>query len=157
MTNRDTELVTKGRGTANNQLPEEERVTAAKKIIQKIKQSDSLGSLCTRMERLAGRLIELANKEVDLSAKTDANTRKMPMDLVNSAKELEDVPVPTVTIPIRPDGRYRALVCIQSFEANFDLVGGLNAPKKMSCRGTDGRVRPMLLKGKVRRILFDLF
>lgn len=149
MTNRDTELLARGRGAANHP-PEEERVTAAKNIVQKVMRSEALGSRCARMEQLAGRLIELANKDVAVSSKADAAPcHKLPIELVNSAKDLEDVPVPTVTVPIRPDGAYGRVVGIQSFEPEFCLVGGLNAPKKMSCRGTDGILRPMLLKGKV--------
>ncbi len=28
------------------------------------------------------------------------------------------------------------------------MVGGINAPKKITCIGTDGKPRPQLLKGK---------
>lgn len=28
------------------------------------------------------------------------------------------------------------------------MVGGINAPKKIKCIGTDGKTRPQLLKGK---------
>jgi phosphatidylinositol kinase/protein kinase (PI-3 family) len=39
-------------------------------------------------------------------------------------------------------------VGISSFAPKFALVGGINAPKKIDCLGTDGRWRPQLVKGE---------
>ena len=54
-----------------------------------------------------------------------------------------------MTIPVNSSGRYPDVVGIVRFEANYELVGGINAPKKMIIVGTDGRKRPILLKGKL--------
>lgn len=35
-----------------------------------------------------------------------------------------------------------------SFDKTFHNVGGINAPKRIQCLGTDGRYRPQLVKGK---------
>ena len=37
---------------------------------------------------------------------------------------------------------------IAKFETVYQMVGGINAPKKIKCIGTDGKTRPQLLKGK---------
>ena len=37
---------------------------------------------------------------------------------------------------------------IAHFETEYVMVGGINAPKKISCVGTDGHSRPQLLKGR---------
>lgn len=146
MTNKDREIEEGSR--ASNQTPEEDRVTTAKKIIQKIaKQSDG-GAACKKLEQLHLCLIRLANKEVSAKDRNQ-DALKLPVEL-SSMKNLEDVAVPTVPMAVNSDGIYPAdkLIGVVSFEPNFVLVGGINAPKKMACLGTDGKTRPMLLKGK---------
>ena len=72
----------------------------------------------------------------------------MPSTLAN-LKQCEKIAIPTMTIPVNSSGRYPDVVGIVRFEANYELVGGINAPKKMVIVGTDGRKRPILLKGKL--------
>jgi hypothetical protein len=56
-----------------------------------------------------------------------------------------------VTIPyhrVRRDGKYDSgFVGIQGYEMVYSTVGGITAPKKIKCRGTDGRQWPQLVKG----------
>merc|ERR1719369_1698792 len=49
---------------------------------------------------------------------------------------------------VRPDRDYSGVCGIAKFSSTYSMVGGVNAPKKMSCTGTDGLVRPQLVKGK---------
>ncbi len=37
---------------------------------------------------------------------------------------------------------------MEGFEGSFTLVGGINLPKIIACRGSDGVVRRQLVKGK---------
>lgn len=37
---------------------------------------------------------------------------------------------------------------IDTFSQKFDSVEGINVPKRIKCRGTDGIWRPQLVKGK---------
>ena len=37
---------------------------------------------------------------------------------------------------------------IERFSSTYSMVGGVNAPKKLTCTGTDGKVRLQLVKGK---------
>lgn len=37
---------------------------------------------------------------------------------------------------------------IYEFRDTFSMVGGVNAPKKIACVGTDGKERAQLVKGK---------
>ena len=39
---------------------------------------------------------------------------------------------------------------VHKYSESFSLVGGINAPKKISCFGTDGIERPELVK-----VIFD--
>lgn len=141
MTNRDKEIQ-----EGNQAQVEDDRVITAKKLIQKMAKRSESSALCKKLEQLHGSLIQLANKEVNTRDRGE-DSCKLPTDLAN-LKGMEDVAVPTVTLAVRPDGVYDDVIGIVSFEPVFQLVGGINAPKKMACLGTDGRTRPMLLKGK---------
>jgi len=63
-------------------------------------------------------------------------------------KMLSEVSVPTDTLMVRPDRDYSAVCGIQKFASTYSMVGGVNAPKKITCTGTDGKVRLQLVKGK---------
>ena len=64
-------------------------------------------------------------------------------------KNFEDVPVPTFEVPVLPGSKYTTgtFPGIVQFSATYSNVGGINAPKKILCQGTDGRWRPQLVKG----------
>ena len=56
---------------------------------------------------------------------------------------------------VRRDGNYdtaarssSSFVGIAGYETEFSTVGGITAPKKIKCRGTDGRQWPQLVKGE---------
>ena len=146
MTNKDREIEEGSRSA--NQTPEDDRVTTAKKMIHKIGKQAEGGSHCKKLEQLHLCLIRLANKEVSARDRNQ-DALKLPVEL-SSMKNIEEVAIPTVPMAVNPSGIYPAdkLVGVHSFEPNFVLVGGINAPKKMACLGTDGKTRPMLLKGK---------
>jgi ataxia telangiectasia mutated family protein len=146
MTNKDKEIEETSRSA--NQRPDEDRVTAAKKLIQQVAKRPEEGLRCKKLEQLHSSLIRLANKEVNVKDRS-VDALKIPVEL-SSMNNLEDVAVPTFSLAVNPDGVYRKdqVVGITSFDPHFILVGGINAPKKMECRGTDGKIRPMLLKGK---------
>ena len=142
---------------------EEERVTAAKSLIKNLTRRKEVGGHCLKLDQLSNELIKLANKDVKMYKKDkndkhadpldlkkwESENLKTPPELVKTRGGWEDVAVPTVTMPVRPDSDYsRDFVGIVSFSDKFELVGGINAPKKLTCRGTDGKTRPMLLKGK---------
>jgi len=62
-------------------------------------------------------------------------------------KNWANIIVPTLTIPVRPDKDYSSYPGIARFEPRYSLVGGINAPKRTECLGTDGVIYPQLLKG----------
>ena len=63
-------------------------------------------------------------------------------------KGWDDIPLLTDTIPVRPDRDYNSITGIAKYGTSFTMVGGVNAPKKVSCLGTDGVARAQLVKGK---------
>lgn len=64
--------------------------------------------------------------------------------------QLVNVPVLTRKVEAEPLGAYdmQQIVRIHEIKAEMELVGGINAPKKCYCVGSDGRVYPQLVKGR---------
>ena len=50
---------------------------------------------------------------------------------------------------VNPNCQYpeNSFVGVFEFSSEFTNVGGINAPKKISCLGSDGKWRPQLVKG----------
>ena len=46
------------------------------------------------------------------------------------------------------DGVYKNIETVKHFNAEYAMVGGVNAPKKLLCHSSTGRQLPQLLKGK---------
>ena len=66
-------------------------------------------------------------------------------------KNMEQVLLPTHSLRISKSGNYLetpSFCGVYQFSARYSMVGGINAPKKISCIGSNGKVRPQLLKGK---------
>ena len=45
-----------------------------------------------------------------------------------------------------PSCRYDNVVSLVGFDNHFELAGGINLPKVLSCTGSDGRRRKQLVK-----------
>ena len=66
-------------------------------------------------------------------------------------KNMEQVLLPTHSLKISKSGKYLetpGFCGVSQFSGRYSMVGGINAPKKISCIGSNGKVRPQLLKGK---------
>ena len=62
--------------------------------------------------------------------------------------ELTNVQVPTLALPVDPTGAYKDIVFVRGFEAYYQLAGGINLPKIVFCKCSDGVVRRQLVKGR---------
>ena len=49
------------------------------------------------------------------------------------------IPVPTLTVPVDPSGRYDDIVTLKGYAGTFSLAGGISHPKIMRCEGSDGQ------------------
>ena len=61
-------------------------------------------------------------------------------------KNLNNCIVPTLTLCVRENGNYENIIGVRKYKNNFETVGGINAPKKIECIGTDGIIRRQLVK-----------
>lgn len=118
---------------------DEPRVKGAKKLWKSFKKNPNFPPLMIQqMEEMSSALIDLANNECVT----------MP-NRVLKLKNLVNVQCPTVEVPIMKDGNYcNSIKSVVKWNPQLVSVGGINAPKKVSCVCSDGVTRPQLVKGK---------
>jgi ataxia telangiectasia mutated family protein len=126
---------------------DEDKVKAAKGLIRRL--HSERPSLVHSMEQLCEAYIDLAYHDVS-AHRRERKPIKFPASctLVKLAGKLREVAVPTVDIEVDPSCSYRNLVTIDRFDVHFQLAGGINLPKVLSCIGSDGKRRRQLVKGK---------
>jgi serine-protein kinase ATM len=121
-----------------SQSQEEPRVAGAKTLWKKLKRNPRISAIMLEMESMSLALIDLANRE------SDKITSK-----VASLLNLSNAQCPTIEIPVMRDCNYKGLVTsVVRWKSAIENVGGINAPKKITCLCSDGEARPQLLKGK---------
>ena len=133
------------RSTAANK-ENDPRAAALSRLISDLDKSQ-LTTIVRKYQVLCRSLISLAYLQVK-----DNKTSKLSIPSsqeVMKIKNWTDIPILTDTIPVRPDGDYSTILNgIARYENYYTMVGGVNAPKKIGCVGTDGVCRPQLVKGK---------
>lgn len=63
-------------------------------------------------------------------------------------RNLNKIHCPTVKLNVNPSGNYCNIVGINKWSSELMQPGGINAPKRIECIGTDGKKYLQLLKGK---------
>lgn len=122
------------------------RVQAAADIVNALKRNPRLKELVAKMETLWLALINLANVS-DGRHNQDGIKKRIPSDIMKYLCSLNNVAVPTVSVPVLNSLNYKeSYIGIFSFGEEYGLVGGINSPKKITCRGTNGTLYNMLLK-----------
>lgn len=64
-----------------------------------------------------------------------------------------NIPILTTNIRVQANNDYDAdsasggWIGLAEYDTAYYMVGGINAPKKINCRGTDGIMRSQLVKG----------
>ena len=154
----------------------EDRSRVAKKLIENIKKKPTLEKIIRDMDRVCTALIKLAyttvkktrrsNKFVfaSLNDFTDpfqapsgkSDSAKVTMDRSAAVLRLKnmDIPVLTTNIRVRADRDYEKDVAggwigLAEYDTAYYMVGGINAPKRIKCLGTDGKWRSQLVKGQL--------
>lgn len=102
------------------------------------------------MAALAMGYMELANHNFP---KDVGSSTKLPTKLLLSFKHPAVIPVATTTTTAKTSAGLFAsdtpgLVTIMGFETTCKFVGGVNLPRLIYCRGSDGKSYPQLVKGK---------
>ena len=103
-------------------------------------------SLVHSMERLCDAYIDLAYHDVTAYKKERGPVKLPSTCLLLKLGKLTTVAVPTMEISIDPTCCYDNIVSIEGFDPYFQLAGGVNLPKVISCLGSDGKKRRQLVK-----------
>ncbi|XP_031619505.1 serine/threonine-protein kinase ATM [Contarinia nasturtii] len=120
------------------------RTDAAAKLLQIMKGYSALRDIICEMERMCEVLIQLANVEVKTAVREFG-----PAGPIRHLRDLDLIHCPTVHLPISISGDYtKTKVGIHKWKNTFDRPGGINAPKRIECIGSNGRQYSQLLKGK---------
>ncbi|XP_018573379.1 serine-protein kinase ATM [Anoplophora glabripennis] len=123
------------------------RVSTANKMIKKLKITDVLRRHINKLEQLSQALIELAYYH-DSNADDKQKVFKIPRNQkIMRIQNFDDILLPTHNLPVSKTCNYSSVVGITSFGSEYHPVGGVNCPKRITCRGTDGEIRSQLLKG----------
>ncbi|XP_064646511.1 serine-protein kinase ATM-like isoform X2 [Lineus longissimus] len=125
---------------------EQERVLAAKDVVQRLQQSQR-ADILQAVERVCVAYIQLAN--VDATSFKGQKAVKIPSKLkISQLKNLALVAVPTMDTPVDPTCHYDHITSLVGFQPTFGLVGGINVPKLVTSLASDGVTRRQLVKGK---------
>ncbi|KAJ3079185.1 hypothetical protein HDU99_000123 [Rhizoclosmatium hyalinum] len=93
----------------------------------------------------------LCDAYIELALQTSPAQSASPIPIDRNAKLLRVVnvclPVVTVNHSVSISCDYSSLPTIQSFQREYTLVGGINAPKVLNCIGSNGKVYKQLVKG----------
>ncbi|XP_019882077.2 serine-protein kinase ATM isoform X2 [Camponotus floridanus] len=127
-------------------LKEERRVLGAKKLLKRLTESP-VRDIVLEMENLSRALLSLAYWQP--KGKCTGKSYTIPRDqLISKIKNLDNVLLPTLNLLVRPSGNYDNVVGVRAYQETCEFVGGVTAPKKVICVGTDGVQRRQLVKGK---------
>lgn len=126
----------------------DDRGKAAKAILSKVQsRSKATAKLVKNFTDMSLALIRFAY----YVANQKAGRSSIPIDPqqeIVRLKNVQDVPVLTIPLEVRADRDYSAAVVgLAGYDHSFESVGGITAPKKIRCRGTDGKMRTQLIKG----------
>lgn len=132
-------LVNSYADTTEKIVEPEPRVTGAIILWNKLKKMKEISPIMKQLESMSNCLIGLANEAI----------QKLPKDhKLIKLNKLHLIHCPTIELSISSSCQYDNIISVVGWEHNFELVGGINAPKKIFCRTSDGKIRSQLLKGK---------
>ncbi|XP_070188647.1 serine-protein kinase ATM-like [Littorina saxatilis] len=155
--NKDEEVVSQGQSSKrrgklatgkNANMETEDRVEAAQKFLAGLKSKSKVAHIVRDMEMVSTAYIQLANWPVQEYSK-EIKPVPLPKTLqLTSIKDLKNVAVPSLEIKVDPSCTYDNIVWVVGFQPTFRLAGGVNLPKIIACRCSDGRDRRQLVKGR---------
>nr|QSX72307.1 ATM kinase [Halisarca dujardinii] len=124
-----------------------DKVLAASSLLQQL--ASSFPELVLSVEQLCLGYIELAYHDTSSKTAGRGKTGVFPLptsSVLSKIGQLKTVVVPTIDMPIDPSCCYDNLTYIEGFDESFRVETGVNAPKVVSCIGSDGVRRRQLIK-----------
>ncbi|CAB3231054.1 unnamed protein product [Arctia plantaginis] len=132
-------------GSANRAREQETRTLAAQALVAQLRHhNNDLTIIIDQMEKMCDAMISFANHVPTSRSKK----QKIPdAENIHKLRNLSAIPVPTVTLPVKHDCTYSHIQTLHSFETYYELVGGMNCPKKINCLESSGKKHILLIKG----------
>ena len=115
---------------------------AARSLLAKLQTKNP--TLVQSMEKLCNAYIDVACYDVS-AYKTIRDAIKFPPSCP-LLKFDGKVAIPTVDLDVDRTCQYEHILCLCQFEPFFQLAGGVNLPKIVTCIGSDGKRRKQLIK-----------
>ncbi|XP_068621125.1 serine-protein kinase ATM [Battus philenor] len=138
----------KGKSSSSGRVPSqpEPRVAAADALVRQLSQRRTLTRIISQMELMCDAFISFAyfTPKVNIMKPQPVPSAEP----LSKLRDLDALPIPTVDFPIAKNGDYSTLAHITAFEKSFELVGGINYPKKITCRNSKGQKKILLIKGE---------
>ena len=116
---------------------------AASALITKLRKQNS--ALIQSAEQLCDAYMDLAYHDVS-TMKNQRGPFPLPANCPLLKLTKRGAAVPTIDIEVDPSCAYENVVCVDGFDPFFELAGGVNLPKVISCVGSDGKRRRQLVK-----------
>ena len=114
---------------------------AARELLAKVRRHKP--SLVKSVEQLCDAYIDLAYHDVK-ALKAQRGPLKLPANC--PLLKVKDVAVPTSELPMDKTCSYKDVPTISRFDQFFQLAGGVNLPKVVTCVDSDGKRRKQLVK-----------
>nr|AAM29197.1 AT01448p [Drosophila melanogaster] len=126
-----------------------ERSGIARKIIAMICEKNGTAGECSKqLESLLPALITFANEgKTNDNRPVSDSVRNKQFDKVRRWRNLNAVHCPTLELPVMPSKEY-SIISVVKWTNETTQCGGLNAPVKIMCVCSDGKIRAQLVKGK---------
>lgn len=120
----------------------ETRINNTGQIMRQLEGDHAIRKIVAAAQNLGIALIRLANRPVQ-----DANDSKVGAELMN-LRDMHRIGAPTADLQVLLGREYATFPHIVSWVPRFQMVGGINCPKKLTFLCSDGVSRSMLVKGK---------
>jgi ataxia telangiectasia mutated family protein len=135
---------------SSNHVVDEAKIAAATKLVDKLK-IGGLGALVKSYELLCAAYVELSYHDLPVRGRAAVGASMEPVQDIPSQSAILQIsklrlPVSTLEQPLGvavPDSCPK----IEKFERTYELVGGMNKPKRIKCLGSNGKWYQELLKG----------
>ncbi|CCO29217.1 ataxia telangiectasia mutated [Rhizoctonia solani AG-1 IB] len=138
------------RATTADSQSQTKRDEAARNILEKLQQDQSVGDRVIQFIKLCNACLQWAKYSLKQDkALKDSKNKMVPQNMELAKLKDLDVPVSTAYTPIDMTCRYEDnIIRLTRYGTRFSTAGGINLPKINDCIGEDGERYKQLFKGE---------
>ncbi|KAF7996223.1 hypothetical protein HCN44_001855 [Aphidius gifuensis] len=140
--NRDKDKLYQDPSIAKKSQVPDKCVRGALTLVNDLKKTN-INLMINEYNEIMNALIELAYYQFD----PKKSQTRIPLKFkIHKIRSYENSMVPTMTLDVNPNGNYNNIICVDKYIDTFESLGGINAPKKIICIGSDGVRRYQVVK-----------